>query len=231
MFCDNDTNTRKLGAAPARPTPKTASPTTSSTGAATVNPALTGTKAAFRYHLELAAGVTARDPAALQLEGPATWVTISARSWPSARPRRTSTSPASAPSATTADEARVLRQASAGMLWCKQFYHYDVRALARRRPEPATTASAAALGWAQRQLDAPLQPRRHLHARLVGVPVVRLVGPRFPRRGPGSPRPRPSPSHSSPACAGSGTCTPTASYPPTNGTSATSTLRSRPGRP
>ena len=30
------------------------------------------------------------------------------------------------PDAASADEARVLRQAFAGMLWSKQFYHYDV---------------------------------------------------------------------------------------------------------
>jgi hypothetical protein len=32
-----------------------------------------------------------------------------------------------APTDATADEALVLRQAAAGMLWCKQFYHYDVK--------------------------------------------------------------------------------------------------------
>ena len=32
-----------------------------------------------------------------------------------------------APADVTADEALVLRQAAAGMLWCKQFYHYDVQ--------------------------------------------------------------------------------------------------------
>ena len=30
------------------------------------------------------------------------------------------------PRAATADEAMILRQALAGMLWSKQFYHYDV---------------------------------------------------------------------------------------------------------
>ena len=39
------------------------------------------------------------------------------------------------PDAASADEAMVMRQAFAGMLWSKQLYYYDVRALARRRPD------------------------------------------------------------------------------------------------
>ena len=35
-----------------------------------------------------------------------------------------------------------MRQAFAGLLWGKQFYHYDVAALARRRPGPAAAAAA-----------------------------------------------------------------------------------------
>ena len=48
------------------------------------------------------------------------------------------------PAGATADEAMVMRQAFGGMLWSKQLYHYDVRALAGRRPDRASAAAAAA---------------------------------------------------------------------------------------
>ena len=51
-----------------------------------------------------------------------------------AAPRPTRSSPSSPRPAPRADEALVLRQAVAGLMWGKQFYHYDVAALARRRP-------------------------------------------------------------------------------------------------
>ena len=51
--------------------------------------------------------------------------------------------------------------------------------LARRRPRAAPSAGEPQDG-AQRRLAAPLQPRRHLHARQMGVPLVRGLGPRVP---------------------------------------------------
>ena len=48
------------------------------------------------------------------------------------------------PAGATADEAMVMRQAFAGLLWGKQFYYYDVAPLARRRPGPAAAAAGAA---------------------------------------------------------------------------------------
>ena len=75
----------------------------------------------------------------------------------------------------------MLRQALAGLLWGKQFYHYDVAALARRRPgRPA--AARGALRGAQRRLAPPQQRRRHLDARPLGVPLVRGLGPGLPLR-------------------------------------------------
>ena len=48
------------------------------------------------------------------------------------------------PSATDAPRTRmIMRQACAGMLWSKQFYHYDVGALARRRPRRPAAARRA----------------------------------------------------------------------------------------
>ena len=47
------------------------------------------------------------------------------------------------PAGASADEALVLRQASAGMLWSKQLFYYDVGPVAGRRPGPARAAGGA----------------------------------------------------------------------------------------
>ena len=71
----------------------------------------------------------------------------------------------------------VQRQAFAGMLWSKQFYHYVVKSgskvirRCRRRRQSASRRAATSV-------DASLQRGRDLDARQVGVPVVRGVGPR-----------------------------------------------------
>ena len=67
----------------------------------------------------------------------------------------------------------------AGLLWSKQFYHYVVKHWLEGDPaQPAPPAERA--GGPQRRVAAPLQPRRHLDAGQVGVPVVRGVGPGVP---------------------------------------------------
>ena len=45
------------------------------------------------------------------------------------------------PGDATAEEALVARQAFAGLLWGKQFFHYDVEALAVRRSRPAAATA------------------------------------------------------------------------------------------
>ena len=83
------------------------------------------------------------------------------------------------PPAASADEAMVLRQAVAGLMWGKQFYHYDVARWLTGDPAgkpPAPTRHA------QPALGAHVQLRRHLHARSLGVPVVRRLGPGLPVR-------------------------------------------------
>ena len=74
------------------------------------------------------------------------------------------------------------------------------------------------------------QRRRHLDARHVGVPLVRVVGPRVPhgRAGDGRHRLRQGPARTDAARAA--TCTRTDSCRRTSGTSATSTRRCTPGR-
>jgi hypothetical protein len=82
------------------------------------------------------------------------------------------------------DEANVMRQALAGMLWSKQFYHYDVTS---GSPSAAVDRSRGdGKGRAQRDWFHMVNDRRHLHARQVGVPLVRRVGPRLPRARPGA---------------------------------------------
>ena len=102
-------------------------------------------------------------------------------------------------------------------MWGKQFYHYDVAALARRRParhrrrRPSRRRNAH--WWHMSQL------RRHLDARPVGVPLVRGLGPRLPLRGDRPRRPRLRQGSSCCCCCASGTCTPTARSRRTSGRS------------
>ena len=86
------------------------------------------------------------------------------------------------PPALTADQALVMRQALAGLLWGKQYYEYDVHrwlTRARRRPVGAERAD-------ERRPERPVVPhargRHHLDAGQVGVPVVRGLGPGLPLR-------------------------------------------------
>ena len=191
LFCDNETNTGapvRRGRGDAR-TPRTASTTTSSHGAATVNP---GQAAPRRRALPLtvAAGRDRDDPSCgcADAHRGSTSATISTRVMERrARGRRV----LRAAHARRRERRRgaVLRQAFAGMLWCKQFYHYDVARWLDGDPAQSAAAGRAPRR-AQPRLDAPRQPRRHLDARHVGVPVVRRVGPRLPLRGPGPRRPR-----------------------------------------
>ena len=86
------------------------------------------------------------------------------------------------PPGVAADAALVMRQALAGMLWSKQFFHYDIGAwLKEHRVDPFAASGA---GAAQRPVVPHDQCGRDLDARQVGVPVVRGLGPGLPRRRP-----------------------------------------------
>jgi hypothetical protein len=126
LFCDNETNAAGLfGASESPPYPKDGINDHVVRGAATVNPAQTGTKAAFRIKLTVDAGATA--VVDLRLRDHAGGIgddfeTILATREQEADAFYAELTPAGA----SPDEALVLRQALAGMLWSKQFYHYDV---------------------------------------------------------------------------------------------------------
>ncbi len=129
LFCDNETNdVRLFGVTGRSPYPKDGINDHVVSGAATVNPARKGTKAAFHYRVTVAPGETVE----LRLR---------------LRPRESTGSPWTdfsgvvaarrgeadefygelTPPACSDDEANVMRQAFAGMLWGKQLYYYDVQ--------------------------------------------------------------------------------------------------------
>ena len=80
----------------------------------------------------------------------------------------------------TDSEARAIqRQAFAGMLWTKQYYGFDVERWhdgdPGQPPPPPERRTRP-----QRGMAAPQQRRHHLHARHLGVPVVRHLGSGVP---------------------------------------------------
>jgi hypothetical protein len=132
LFCENETNTRRLfGAAPVTPYPKDGINDHVLHGAATVNPAGQGTKCAFWYQVTAAPGETVEMRLRLrpQSRGPAPQVALGSDFQRIVAERRGEADDFYAeltPAAASADEAMVMRQAFAGLLWGKQFYCYDV---------------------------------------------------------------------------------------------------------
>ena len=138
LFCENETNVARLfGAAPVTPYPKDGINDHVISGDATVNPERTGTKCAFWYRVSVPAGASAE--LRLRLRRPAVSATggqagsaagaVGAGFDQVMALRRAEADGFYAeltPAAATADEAMVLRQACAGMLWGKQLYYYDV---------------------------------------------------------------------------------------------------------
>ena len=138
LFCENETNLERLyGAHPVTPYTKDGINDHVVHGAPTVNPERAGTKCAFWYQLTVPPGQTAE-------------LRLRLRPAAGGRPRTTASSAADAlgtgftqvmaerraeadefyaeltPASASADEAMVLRQACAGMLWSKQLFYYDV---------------------------------------------------------------------------------------------------------
>src|ERR1700744_6006680 len=142
LFCENETNVARLfGAAAETPYPKDGINDHVISGAATVNPEQAGTKAALHHVLTVAPGETAtielrlREPAAAG-PGPGTGTGTGTGGGlgddfdevMATREREADAFYAELPpAAASADEALILRQALAGMLWSKQFFHFDVR--------------------------------------------------------------------------------------------------------
>jgi hypothetical protein len=147
LFCENETNTQRLYGAESTPWPKDGINDHIIAGASTVNPDQRGTKCAFWYQLTVAAGGSAELRLRLRPAGAASrppdalaedFERVIAERHAEADAFYAELTPESA----SADEALVMRQAFAGMLWSKQLYYYDVaRWLAGDPTQPTPPAS------------------------------------------------------------------------------------------
>ncbi len=149
-----------------------------------VNPEQTGTKAAAHYALSLGPGEAAT--VRLRFTEPGL---VSPRRHPfgvgfdqlfATRHREADDFYATViPQDLSADAQRVMRQAFAGLLWSKQFYHYVVEPWLRGDPAgpppPSQRWDGRNQAWRHLYND-----RCHLHARQMGIPVVCRLGPGFP---------------------------------------------------
>ena len=99
------------------------------------------------------------------------------------------------PAGASADEALVLRQASAGMLWSKQLFYYDVARWLDGDPTQPKPPEARKTG-AELQVAELRRVRHHLDAGQVGVSLVRRLGPGLPHASPWPTWTRRSPSTS-----------------------------------
>ena len=123
LFCDNDTNTQRLYGQPGPAFAKDGINDHVVSGAATVNPAGTGTKAAFWHVLTVGPGQTAEVRVRLSADGGAV------RDFEHVQAERRAEADAyyAALLGNLAPEhVPVARQAFAGLLWGKCFYHYNV---------------------------------------------------------------------------------------------------------
>jgi Glycosyl hydrolase family 63 C-terminal domain len=122
LFCDNEPNARRLWGVDGAPFPKDGIGDHVVHGSATVNPARTGTKAAFHHHLEVAPGASAEIRLRLAPDRRSVddeWERVLAARADDADALYTVFG-------AQGDRALVLRQALAGMQWSKQYFHYDV---------------------------------------------------------------------------------------------------------
>jgi hypothetical protein len=132
LFCENETNAPLLfGGEPTSPYPKDGIDEHVRNGTPTVDPAGAGTKAAWWYVVEVPAGGTVELRLRLRSDADAAeegWAGAPFAATLGAREREADEFYAElTPADASAEEAKVLRQACAGMIWSKQFYRYDVR--------------------------------------------------------------------------------------------------------
>jgi len=131
LFCENETNAERLfGYESTTEFPKDAINDHVVAGVPTVNPALVGTKASLLYRLRVEPGETIELRLRLSDVGAETRVGTMTVEFDSVFAERKAEADAFydelLPASATEDEKLVARQAFAGMIWCKQYYHYDV---------------------------------------------------------------------------------------------------------
>jgi hypothetical protein len=139
LFCENETHSRRVfgpEAPESTPYPKDGINDHVVSGADTVNPAHSGTKAAFHHRLTVPAGESVTielrlretAPGVLAAPGAPTGVGEDFAEVMAVREREADDFYAElTPPTASQDEALILRSAFAGMLWSKQFFHFDVR--------------------------------------------------------------------------------------------------------
>ena len=126
LFCDNETNATRLFGAGGPRYPKDGINDYVIKGADSVNPDRVGTKCAARYRLT----VPARGSAVVRLRlsrGAAQPVDTADAILATRKAEADEFFGSVIPAGLSADARNVMRQALAGMLWSKQFYHYVVR--------------------------------------------------------------------------------------------------------
>src|ERR1700722_3762750 len=131
LFCENETNTALLyDSEPVTAYPKDGIGTHVISGEATVNPAKSGTKCSAWYKLTVAPGQTEEIRLRLRPAAAPLVPDLLGADFDRVVAQRTAEADEfyaeRTPPAASADEALVMRQAFAGMLWSKQLFYYDV---------------------------------------------------------------------------------------------------------
>jgi hypothetical protein len=233
LFCDNETNAaRVFGAAASPPYPKDGIGDHVVAGAATVNPAGAGTKAAWWYRLDVPGGGRAELRLRLHRPEPQRRGGRARRSRirsPAGRPRPTSSMPRCPPSRSTPSEpgscARPAPAWSGASRCTPTGWRAGSTATRASRPRSPATSTGGTPGGATSTPStcSPCPTRGSTRGSPPGTwPSTPSPGPTSTRR---------SPSTSSSCCCGSGSSTPTARCRPTSGASTTSTRRCTRWRP
>jgi hypothetical protein len=129
LFCENETNTTRLyGTESATPYPKDGINDHVVSGQATVNPAGTGTKASWWYRVTVPAGGEVELRLRLRRVGSTTPPPASTGfdDVLAGRAREADEFYAAIDPGADAERAKIVRQASAGLIWSKQYYPYRV---------------------------------------------------------------------------------------------------------
>jgi hypothetical protein len=155
LFCENETNAARLFAGATHVAyPKDGINDHVVFGAATVNPDRRGTKMACRYELDAGPGEELELRLRLTRDGEAAAMDLN-KGHEAAFAARIKEADefyaALRPSASTDEEAAIMRQALAGLIWSQQFYHFDVKRWLdgdpAQPPPPATRRSGRNAEW------------------------------------------------------------------------------------
>jgi hypothetical protein len=155
LCCDNDSNAERLwGKASRTPYPKDGINDHLVHGADTVNPDQVGTKAALQYLVAVNPGERTEIRLRLALDAPTEPLDLGA-GWEAVMSARSREADEYfgwlTPDGASPQEAAVLRQAIAGLMWSKQFFHFDVSRWLEgdpaSEPPPAGRKHGRNSGW------------------------------------------------------------------------------------